>query len=152
MSAEQPDLLDVLSGAADRRDAEAERRKAYETLRATCPDGRVLAEDETWCGRCGETVYPYDLTINHDLGYCGCPVESDPTWKRYPRREDGRGFRGHGAVGYPGEGGTLTVEDLCDRWDRQFFPDCTCGHPWGLHEDHDRCLAWCGCFEYEAVS
>jgi hypothetical protein len=145
---EQLNLFDV----APARQEQERRRAAYRARRDSNPDGRPLDEGESWCGRCGQTVTRWDLVCNHDCGYCGCPVEVDPTWSRYPRREDGRGWRGHGAVGYPGSGGLLTVEDLCDRWDRLHFADCACGHPWGLHEDHAWCLAWCGCDEYREVA
>ncbi|MDN5758693.1 MAG: hypothetical protein L0H59_09190 [Tomitella sp.] len=137
---DQVDLLDVLSGRADAIDRKRAARQQWDERRSSCPDGRVLEVGETWCGRCGATIGHYDLVINHDLGFLGCPAESDPTWSRYKTV----GFRC--AVGY-GQG-ILTVADLCDRWDRQHFADCACGHPWGVHGDGATCQAYCACQAY----
>ena len=156
----QIDLLDLLDGTAERIEAAELLVPRIDALRllwkqrhSVRPDGAPLPVGQGWCGRCGQNTFAYGLTINHDLGYCGCPVEVDPTWSRYPRRADGRGFRGHGAVGHANHG-LLTVDELCDRWDRQYFPDCTCGHPWGVHcrADHPTfdfaCGTSCGCSIY----
>ena len=151
------DLLDLLDGTAERieeqrrLDAEvATLRQLWEQRRAGRPDGQPVPTGEDWCGRCGQNTFDYGLVINHDLGYLGCPVEVDPTWSKYQCV----GFRG--AVGYPSS--TLTVEDLCDRWDRQFFPDCVCGHPWGVHTHAAHptwsfsCATSCGCPIYREQS
>lgn len=151
------DLLDLLDGTAERieeqrrLDAEiATLRQLWEQRRAGRPDGQPVPTGEDWCGRCGQNTFDYGLVINHDLGYLGCPVEVDPTWSKYQCV----GFRG--AVGYPS--GTLTVDDLCDRWDRQFFPNCVCGHPWGVHTHAAHptwsfaCNTSCGCPIYREPS
>lgn len=140
------DLLDVLSGRDDSETAFLQRRKAYQARRAVCPDGRKLEANQTWCGRCGSRISTCDLVINHDLGYAGCPVEVDPVWSKMPPREDGLGWRG---ASRKGQGSVpMSVAQLCNRWDRQYFRDCKCGHPWGLHEDNSDCHAYCGCVEY----
>uniref|UniRef100_A0AAU8GM29 Uncharacterized protein n=1 Tax=Mycobacterium phage JustASigh TaxID=3158894 RepID=A0AAU8GM29_9CAUD len=143
MSADEPDLLDLLSGEVDRREARAVRLAAYQALRAVCPDGRHLEPGQTWCGRCGQTVRAFEMVNNHDLGYLGCPAQFDPTWSRY---QPAPGFRE--VANYPGRG-HLTEEDYSDRWDRQFVPDCECGHPWGVHRHGEFCTAWCGCTAYD---
>lgn len=149
---DQLDLFDTLSGADDRRDRERAAQDAYRALRSgPRPDGQSMAEDEAWCGRCGHNAYYGTLDMNHDLGYCGCPTELDPTWSKYERRPDGLGWRGHGVVGHEG-GGLLSEDELCDRWDRQYVPDCACGHPWGLHDDGLRCIAYCGCDTYSGAA
>ncbi|ORA24927.1 hypothetical protein [Mycobacterium aquaticum] len=145
MSADEPDLFDVLSGALDSREAASRRRSEYNARRAVRPDGHPLGPRESWCGRCGKTVPAYEMTINHDLGYLGCPTEFDPTWSKC---EAAPGFRG--VEGYPDPHGQLTESDLNDRWDRRYFADCTCGHAWGLHRQGEFCIAWCGCDAYEA--
>lgn len=145
------DQLDLFNIAGD---AVIERRRALLIARDPDPLGRTTPEFHVWCGRCGALHNPFDG--GHDRGYQGCLIGIDPTWKNYEPR--GHGWAGHGVIGHPG-GSLLTVEELCDRWDRQYFPDCTCGHPWGLH--HTRygtqmqppgnplsCLAHCGCRDY----
>lgn len=146
------DLLGLLDGTVDRLEQAdraaaqlAELRTLWTTRRRDRPDGLAVPAGQDWCGRCGQNTFGYGLTINHDLGYLGCPVDVDPTWSRY----ECRGFRS--AVGYPSH--TLTIADLCDRWDRQFFPDCTCGHPWGVHAGSAHptgfgCHTYCGCSAY----
>ena len=117
------------------------------------PDGTPLPRDKSWCGRCGANDRTATIHLNHDLGYSGCPIDSDPTWSRYPRRQDGHGWRGGGIEGYP-TSGILLEDDLCDRWDRKYFPDCECGHPKGIHASGHAtafCIARCGCSEYGAV-
>lgn len=130
-----PDLLDVLSGEDERQELVRAQRLAYRQRRELCPDGRELPEGHTWCGRCGEIIFNYSLVINHDLGYCGCPVEFDPVLKLTP----GPGFR---------RGTPFTREQMNTRWDRQFFPDCECGDSCGIHQPDGMCYAYCGCHEY----
>lgn len=141
------DLLDVLSGADDEHDRHLAALKRYSDIRAVCPDRRALGPGETWCGRCGQTVRDYDMVNNHDLGYCGCPAELDPTWSRYPAAP---GFR---TINDGGRARTmLTKEELCERWDRQFIADCRCRHPFGVHRYGSACGAYCGCRGYEVAS
>ena len=147
---EQLDMLDLIT------EPDTERRRALLDERwNTDPLHRVIPEYHWLCGRCGEIDR---FTAQHDSGYVGCPIDSDPTWRRYPRRADGLGFRGHGVTGYGY--GILAVEDLCDRWDARWWPDCECGHPWGVHiTQHGflepspihalSCNAYCGCSEYQ---
>lgn len=116
----------------------------FEQMRVVRPDTQEVPPEGEWCGRCGADIQPYDLVINHDLGYLGCPADLDPTWREYPIH----GFRC--AEGY-GQG-ILKIVDLCDRWDRQFFTDCVCGHPWGVHNRNVACGAHCGCGEYQAAT
>jgi hypothetical protein len=126
----------------------AEAMHYWRQRRKVRPDtGLPLLEDFTWCGRCGETVREFELVNNHDLGYCGCPTEVDPTWKLLTdRRPDGRGWRGGAFIGRTGQ---LTEDELCDRWDRQYIPDCErCGHPWGVHSYGQTCTVYCGCRIY----
>jgi hypothetical protein len=131
-----PDQLEILDPAeAARRERLYAQRLAYQERRKACPDGRELPDDMTWCGRCGEIIFNYSLVINHDLGYCGCPVEFDPVLKLNP----GPGFR-HGVP--------FSIDELNNRWDRQFFPDCECGDACGIHDVNGFCIAYCGCHEY----
>jgi hypothetical protein len=100
--------------------------------RPGAPSGEI--GEGTRCGRCGEPVMPFDLTINHDLGYVGCPADR--------------------AAGLHAP---MPVAALCERADREAYPDCaTCGHPWGLHVIGAgppvglSCLTYCGCRGYAA--
>jgi hypothetical protein len=88
----------------------------------------------TRCGRCGEPCLPFDLTINHDLGYVGCPADRARAGGRH---------------------GPMPVARLVERADREAYPDCAaCGHPWGLHSFGGQlpcersCLTYCGCRGY----
>lgn len=146
--------LDLLDYAIQTSPAVVRRRELLAERWNTDPLHRVFPEFHRLCGRCGEIVHTF---AGHDGGYTGCPIGSDPTWKRYPRRADGHGSRGHGITGY-GEG-ILRDEDLCDRWDARWWPDCECGHAWGVHvrqigmsdptpEQPFRCGTYCGCSDY----
>lgn len=151
---DQLDMLDLLV------EPDHERRQALLDARWNVdPLHRVIPQHHWLCGRCGEIAR---FTTDHDAGYTGCPIDSDPTWRRYPRRTDGRGHRGHGVTGYEGRG-ILTVADLCDRWDARWWPDCQCGHPWGVHVQQYgfaepegsmplSCSTYCGCADYEQVT
>lgn len=126
--------------------ARREQARRWNEQRDTNPDGRPLEAGQTWCGRCGKTVQKYDIVINHDLGYLGCPNEHDPTWSRFPV---GKGFRG--VIDPTRTSVHLTEDEMCDRWDRQHFPDCAaCGDPWGLHNHGGSCYLYCGCHGYVA--
>lgn len=99
---------------------------AYNQTKSTRPDtGEQLPDGYVWCGRCGETVHAGALFNTHDIGYCGCPVETDPVFRT---RKPLPGFRRVEGVTSP-----MGDEHLTTRWDRAYFADCTCGHPWGLH-------------------
>jgi len=91
------------------------------------------------CLRCGEPIFRFERTINHDLGWCGCPRD---------RATGHEGFESIEAM-------------AADRAEVRAFPPCArCGHAWGLHtqcdvhcppgiEDCDGyCYAWCGCRRY----
>ncbi|WP_396902765.1 hypothetical protein [Mycolicibacterium sp.] len=143
----QMDMLGLLDGSTEQQERRAALRREHDERRRVRPDtGKVLEPGWTWCGRCGQTVREFELVNNHDLAYGGCPVEFDPTWSKY---DPAPGFRG--VANYPG-GSHLTAEDLADRFDRQYFPDCAeCGCPWGLHKlSQGICIAYCGCPEYTA--
>lgn len=102
--------------------------------------------DQEICLRCGESSYSGTITINHDLGWCGCPNESDPTWKHF---EKSSGWRG--VVDADGNRrGQLTPEEMADRWDCDKLPHCECGHSFGLHKYGRSCYLYCGCDGYEA--
>ena len=151
---DQLDMLDLLT------DPDTEHRRALLDARwNTDPLHRVMPRAHRVCGRCGE-IYHFAMS-SHDGGYTGCPVDTDPTWKRYPRRTDGLGSGHHRITGY--DGGILTVADLCDRWDARWWPDCKCGHPWGVHvsvygmaepmpENRLWCSSYCGCDDYREVA
>jgi hypothetical protein len=89
------------------------------------------------CGRCGEVVFRYDVGINHDLGWCGCPRDGD--WARGRQLHD-------------------RPDAMNERADRELAPDCArCGCAWGLHRGHgaklpceESCYRWCGCPGYVA--
>ena len=104
--------------------------------RTFCPDGRSVPKGMTWCGRCGEIIFAYSLVINHDLGYCGCPVEYDPVSDLL---RHGPGFR---------PGTPFTRRQLNTRWDRQFFPDCICGDAFGNHHRGNICIGCFRCQQY----
>jgi hypothetical protein len=132
----KPEQLAILSPEEqERRERRAAQRQAYDKRRQCRPDGQPLPKGMSWCGRCGETVFAYSMVINHDLGYCGCPVEFDPVLKL----KNGPGFR-HGTP--------FNRDELNDRWDRQFFADCVCGDACGIHQPDGWCYAYCGCDEY----
>ena len=118
-----------------RRELVATQRQAYRERRRVRPDGLPLPDGMDWCGRCGETVFAYSMVINHDLGYCGCPVEFDPVLKLAP----GPGFRW---------GTPFDRDQINNRWDRQFFPDCECGDSCGIHKSDGLCIACYRCDEY----
>jgi hypothetical protein len=99
------------------------------------------------CLRCGFVDASYSIFINHDGGWCGCPVKHDPTWSQLPPREDGKGTRGHSRQGRTGH---LTPEEMVDRWEVGKLPPCECGHPFGLHSYGTTCYMYCGCRGYEA--
>jgi hypothetical protein len=134
----QYDLFDNTPEKVARREQEAEKRRQVEEdhsarvalfrqhrehddwrnpgsgqLTYTLPwkpaDGVELREGVR-CGRCAEVVAPYDLVINHDTGWCGCPT---------------------GSPGRP----QLTAEQMCERADNELAPTCVaCGHAWGVHD------------------
>lgn len=98
------------------------------------------------CLRCGAPAYYGTIDTNHDLGYCGCPNETDPTWSQYEKKS---GWRG---VETP-EGerrGQLNEDEMQDRWDDDKLPHCECGHSFGLHPHGTGCYLYCGCQGYEA--
>jgi hypothetical protein len=98
------------------------------------------------CLRCGQPSYYGTIDINHDLGYCGCPTDHDPTWSRY---EKAPGFQ----CVYMPDGSTrsmLTDEEMCDRWENGKTVPCICGHAFGLHQWGSGCHIYCGCDGYEA--
>jgi hypothetical protein len=135
-----PNQLELLDPAeAERREKRYAQTLAYRERRKTCPDGRGLPEGMDWCGRCGEIVFAYSMVINHDLGYCGCPVEFDPVWKDDAWRREIHSF---------GARGRLDRDTLNQRWDRQFFADCECGDACGNHKEDGLCLACYRCHEY----
>ena len=144
------DLFDVLAGTDDQHDRDMEDREVFRQAHSVRPDtGKACPPGRTWCGRCGEDVSAYDLTINHDLGYCGCPVDVDPVFKE---ATPAPGWRNTAEISTP-----FDYDALAHRWDRQFYPDCAaCGHPWGLHYRHNAtgstCLTYCGCHRYQAPS
>jgi hypothetical protein len=101
------------------------------------------------CLRCGQGVYYGTISLDHDFGWCGCPVDLDPAWSKY---EPGPGFR---SVIDGGEiRSHLTEDEMRDRWDADKLPRCQCGCSFGLHT-YGR---WCGvchpadCGGYEAVT
>jgi len=157
---QQLDLFDL--DGESRRQAQLDRdarRKALdaewtEVLTVRPDAGQKLGRHQIWCGRCGQTHNP--VGGSHDGGYTGCPIEHDPTWSKYPRRADGHGYHGGGITGHDG-GSLLTTDELCDRWENQYFPGCECGHPRGLHVNvygvsayHTSCLTYCGCPRIQA--
>lgn len=142
---------DVAEAVARYREASAAALAAWQERRAINPQtGQSMPDGMEWCGRCGHVGHVGEMLSNHDLGYCGCPIEYDPTWSKLTdRRPDGRGWRGGAFVGRSGQ---LTEAELFGRWDRQFIPDCTCGCPWGVHDYGQTCIAYCGCRIYQAVA
>jgi hypothetical protein len=105
------------------------------------PDGREIPDVHQLCGRCGTIDWTGHVSTSHDLGYCGCPNDRDPTWSR---SEKGPGYQ---SITHNGRvRSQLTTEELCERWDRRYLPDCAeCGHPWGLHQHNRFCTTYCGC-------
>ena len=118
-----------------RDDTDQDWRNPGRYTRLRFPGAPIPDQRGTRCGRCGKPCAPYDLIINHDRGYGGCGGDS-------PVVEDEHGSR---------------EASLCDRADREAFPDCArCGHPWGLHTSGgglpqtQHCYAYCGCMGYVA--
>ena len=97
------------------------------------------------CGRCGEFTFVYGMTINHDLGWIGCPRDS--------RDADGR-FMGHQQF--------RNAEELsANRHDSLHHSPCgRCGHAWGVHSrgfavlpaEECPCRGLCACPGYVALS
>lgn len=83
------------------------------------------------CGRCGAWTYYGTRAINHDLGYCGCPIETDPVWREHP---PGRGFRTIVDVDGRWRSQLFGEGEMENRYDAALLPLCeTCFHPHGLH-------------------
>ena len=150
---DQLDLFDLADGTLDAettKAADTERRRALLAERwNTDPLHRVRRENEWVCGRCGELAW-----FGHGGGYTGCPIGVDPVWKYYPRRE------GHGTGYRQVRDEFLWPHELCVRWDAAWWPDCECGHPFGVHVHWYgmaepfaaaplSCSTYCGCPDYQ---
>lgn len=146
MTREQPDLLDLLAGRPQQWAEEDDHRAGWRRRRATCPDGRVVPANHDWCGRCGTIGWTGHISTSHDLGYCGCPNDVDPTWSRFEKAPGFQSVWDDGKIR-----SMLTDRELSeDRWDRQFFADCECGCACGLHGLDGLCIGCYRCRHYRS--
>ena len=112
-----------------------------------CPcGGPHPGQTATWtqvkCGRCGGLDSEFGMSINHDLGYSGCP--RDRRWNE---------AEGRAPCEQPNPWDDLEAW-MNDRHDNAHHAMCGCGHAWGLHgrwgevREDQRCLMYCGCRGY----
>lgn len=93
--------------------------------------------DKPRCGRCGElsTTNGYVMSLDHDLGYMGCPAPS----------------------GRFGDRKMLSPHELQQRHDNVHHAPCKCRHAWGVHSvqwylpEEASCML-CGCQGYRERS
>ena len=117
-----------------------------ESLKIDCCTGEPIPLSENGseqyrCGRCGALAFAGTFAFNHDNGWGGCPIATEPT------RGTGQTIREVGLSAH--------------RHDNQHHPHCArpgCGHARGIHQgvphpsvpEDSRCYEYCGCRGYLA--